>query len=586
MSPARPSPLIRTDATIALAVGLVLTVGWSATGWESLSALRLPDTDDVMRLAQIRDWLGGQGFFDLTQYRLGPYGLAMHWSRLPDLVPAALIGGLTPLLGAHAATVAAVIAWPAMLFVGYLFLSARIARMLSGGSEPPVAIVVAALAYPAISLFIPGRIDHHGLQMLLLLAVVAGLVDGPSIRSGAVAGLASALSMIVGLETAPAIVAAMAALLILWTLGGRPEAARTVGYGGGLLVALAAGMLLFRPQVFPADRCDSFTPGVAYALGIAGLIWVALGALTPALADWRRQLAAGVLLGAAGLGLVFLFAPACLASPYGQIDPLLAQIWLANVGEAGGVVAQHPGTLIAYLGLPIVAFFATGVFLRREPEHRAGWGVLLIVQAASLGVALFQLRGAYVAASLAAPALAHMIIRARGRGLPMLAGAWLLSAGLLWQQIGAAVGSEASPQAAPAGRARAGCTDPETIAQIARLPAGMVMAPIDLGAFVIGMTEHRAMAAPYHRNNRGNRAMYDFFLASPDAARFQAGLWSVDYVAICPDSFGEVPTAMIRPTSLARQLQAGVVPAWLSPVLMIDSEARLYRVLPAAGAGR
>jgi len=40
-------------------------------------------TDDAMRLVQVRDWIGGQGWFDLFQYRLDPPGTSMHlrWSR-------------------------------------------------------------------------------------------------------------------------------------------------------------------------------------------------------------------------------------------------------------------------------------------------------------------------------------------------------------------------------------------------------------------------------------------------------------------------------------------------------------------------
>src|SRR5262245_48304044 len=54
---------------------------------------RLPDglsNDDAMRLVGVRDLLAGQGWFDLTQYRLGSAGSLMHWSRLIDL-PIALL---------------------------------------------------------------------------------------------------------------------------------------------------------------------------------------------------------------------------------------------------------------------------------------------------------------------------------------------------------------------------------------------------------------------------------------------------------------------------------------------------------------
>ncbi|WP_430984524.1 hypothetical protein, partial [Escherichia coli] len=80
----------------------VLCAGWAWRDWAALSALQLTDTDDMMRLQQIRDWIAGQGFSDLAQHRLGwGAGLEMHWSRLPDLLPATFIVSLTPVVGRH-----------------------------------------------------------------------------------------------------------------------------------------------------------------------------------------------------------------------------------------------------------------------------------------------------------------------------------------------------------------------------------------------------------------------------------------------------------------------------------------------------
>ena len=101
---------MRGDALAACALALLMTAAWALRDWPRLAALRLPDTDDAMRLVQIRDWLAGQRFADLSQHRLAG-GVPMHWSRLPDLVPGGLIALLTPLLGRHAAEIAAVIAW-------------------------------------------------------------------------------------------------------------------------------------------------------------------------------------------------------------------------------------------------------------------------------------------------------------------------------------------------------------------------------------------------------------------------------------------------------------------------------------------
>src|SRR3546814_17926766 len=72
---------------------LLLALFWLAAAiwlvsqkWAAIKGLALPDTDDNLRLQQVRDWLGGQGWFDLRQHRmLPPEGADIHWSRLVDL---------------------------------------------------------------------------------------------------------------------------------------------------------------------------------------------------------------------------------------------------------------------------------------------------------------------------------------------------------------------------------------------------------------------------------------------------------------------------------------------------------------------
>jgi hypothetical protein len=61
-----------------LAVALVLL----AQHWPE-TAERLRDTDDAMRLVELRAWLAGQGWFDLREPRLNPpLGYETNWSRL------------------------------------------------------------------------------------------------------------------------------------------------------------------------------------------------------------------------------------------------------------------------------------------------------------------------------------------------------------------------------------------------------------------------------------------------------------------------------------------------------------------------
>src|SRR5882724_9750583 len=60
-----------------LVMAQLLAQNWAET------AQTLLDTDDAMRLAQLKDWLGGQSWYDLHQWRVAP-GYESHWSRLID----------------------------------------------------------------------------------------------------------------------------------------------------------------------------------------------------------------------------------------------------------------------------------------------------------------------------------------------------------------------------------------------------------------------------------------------------------------------------------------------------------------------
>ena len=161
----------------------------------------------------------------------------MHWSRLADLVPAAIIRPLEALIGRHAAEIVAVIAWPAMLLAAAIALTGRIARQVGGADIARPAMIVAAFAYPASTLFLPGRIDHHNLQIVLALVATLMLVRPGSMMAGLIAGVATSLSIVVGMETAPLLGIVGLVVAIEWVIGGRPARDRLMGFG----IALCAG---------------------------------------------------------------------------------------------------------------------------------------------------------------------------------------------------------------------------------------------------------------------------------------------------------------------------------------------------------
>ncbi|MGK6354783.1 hypothetical protein ACMGDH_06100 [Sphingomonas sp. DT-207] len=551
------------------ALALALLLGLSATlrGWADLAALRLPDTDDMMRLQQIRDWIHGQAFGDLAQHRLGPPpGLEMHWSRLPDLAPAAIIVMLAPVLGMHGAEIAAVAIWPVVLFAAALLLVAGIARAL--GVSGALAATIGALAYPATTLFLPGRIDHHGLQLVLLLVVVRSLVGAGSLAGGAAAGVAITASLAIGLETALLLAIAASAAMLSWITGGKQAQARLCGLAAALILSLAAAAAVLRTSGWEYPACDGFTRESWRAAQAGALALGALALASFVVSGARGRAAAAVGAGGAGLTAALLLSPGCL-HPYGAVDPLLARIWLANVEEAQPLLAAPLADAVGYAGLMFAGVLAAAAAWKRENGHR--WAILLAMQLGALALTLAQIRGAYAGAMLAAPALAALIVQARRHGTVSVVGAWLGSAGLVYPFAAAhAFAGPAVTEAAP------GCDRAALLAALGQLPAGTLLSSIDLGAGTIAATPHRALAGPYHRNTVGNRAVYVIFLGDASRAQEAARALRIDYLALCPGDLAEAGVA--RRASFAAALRGGTSPRWLAPV-PVKGGALLFRVV-------
>lgn len=506
------------DALIAVALAALLGLAWGLRHWGDLAALRLPDTDDVMRLVQIRDWLGGQAFGDLHQYRLGPPGgTAMHWSRVADVPVAALILAFGPLVGRHAAEVAAVCLWPVMLFAAYLALIAGTARRMA--VDGLTAMIVGAIAYPVTTLFVPGRIDHHGLQIVLLLICVSVMIARPTRSRGVAIGAAMAASAAIGFETLPMLAVIGAWAAVDWLRG---PSARLEGIAIGL-AGFGLATIGLVPASAPAGLCDALSVPLAVMLSATGLVMgaVIIAARIFAVPRWMLALIGGGVL----LAMVGLLAPTgCRAGPYGAVDGSVARLWLAHVAEARPLFGAPLPDAIGYAGVAGVGLIAA--LWQARKRGGAWWGIAALI-AAGLAIACWQLRGAYGAAAVAPIALARLIAAARVRGPALLAGAWAMSAGMLYPLAASAFAAEPRDGVAPC--------DPTTATALLRpLPAGRVAAPIDLAPAILLDTRQAALAGPYHRDGAGNADFYRLMLGHRAEADGLLRLKAVRYVLWCP----------------------------------------------------
>lgn len=224
----RPAPTDLLDA-VARRWLLVVTLAWAlgavwltVARWNGIHWLSLADTDDNMRLSQVRAWLGGQSWYDLRNYRMDPpRGASIHWSRLVDLPIAGLIllGRLvTGPLDAERFAVAVAPLLP--LWVSLLSLTLIVRRLIDRHALL-LPLGLAFCAQSSLLMYMPTRIDHHGWQIALLLLALAGAVDFRGVRGGIVAGAAAAASLTIGLEMLPYIALTTGAIALRWVEIGR-----------------------------------------------------------------------------------------------------------------------------------------------------------------------------------------------------------------------------------------------------------------------------------------------------------------------------------------------------------------------------
>ncbi len=556
-----------------------------------------PDNDDAMRLVEVRDLLVGQGWFDLTQYRLGlDGGTLMHWSRFVDLPLAALIRFFSLFLPTEAAEGVTATSWP-LLMIGLLLGGLGLAARRIGGTETMhIALGLGSLFVFTCSKFRPGSIDHHNVQLVLTIWVVAMLLDGMARpRSYVVVGVVAAMAIAIGAETVPFVAVACACVSVQWAWHGRSFAPAAQAFGLSLTLSVTAAFLLtVPPQAYAVVTCDNLSLGFysLTAMGGAGLFLVATlsGSAPASLRFGLLALMGGVLLLAARV-----IAPQCLGDPLGNLDPLLVELWLDGVSEARSVVAE-----VKFEPNLVGAFYAVGIFAQAVCLFRLVQGrqrelhlLLFALICAVWAVSLLQVRGAIFANLLGILPLSLLIVDLRrmthreprnGKIGFAYAATVLCAVPAVWGVVGILLGQGWGALAldaisAPAGNEEGECSVSEAAATLNALPTGVVVAPSNSGADILRYTPHRALSAPYHRNQGGMLTELHIGLATPaDAKAFMAGA-GVTILAYCKTDPQTQTMMGMKKDGLYAVLGRGEIPDYLEPIGGKPDGLRIFRVI-------
>ena len=603
--------LITTLFWLGAAIVLIIEK-WHAIHWFLLS-----DTDDNMRFDQVRDWLGGQAWYDLRQHRLDPpIGFSIHWSRLVDLPIAGLILLLKPLLGTQLGYRWACAIAPMLPMLLAFWMMAIVIRRLVSAKSYPLALAILLCGGDALAMWAPLRIDHHGWQLAFLMMTVAGLTEPNMRRSGVMIAISSALSLAIGLEMLPYVAFAGAAVALHWAWD-RAETERMRIYGVTMAAATGLCFLVFASNDNWHAVCDALSPVWLTTVGGAALLLATIS-FAPADNRWIRLalvIGAGAIAGALYVGLF----PQCFGHRLEGIPPEAETLWLSHVSEARPVYLHPLSTIVPMAALPIAGTIGSIVAVWRRRGTRAGadWLPVTLFATLATGLMVWQIRTGPSAQMLAVPGATYiarwgftrlrdsssMFVRVIGPVAAFLVASGLVASLALgqlpsrytdlklanvWAIATGKQGLPQPPKTAPGGkpkpdltkRANRLCPTIPALAPIARLPAATFFTFIDSGPRLITLTHHSAVGGPYHRNAQAILDIEHAFRGTPDQAHAIIDAHHAQYLLVCPHMSEATIYQAEAPAGFYAKLESGFTPAWLvRQPLPANSPYQLFRVV-------
>lgn len=589
----RPQSLLKPTLLTWLVFVIIASLSFLRFGTDYLG----PDNDDVMRLVQVRDWLNGQGWFDLTQYRLGPEGgTLMHWSRLVDVPIGGMIGLFSLFFSTETSEAIAVYTWPLLTAIPVILAFILCLRSLVGHHGIAVGAVASVAFLFGVGKFNPGAIDHHNIQLAIYALLIFIIIEPTrSWKLHILGGFLCAFAIAVGAETTPLIAVICAIIALTWAWhGGKIYRRPTRVFG--LSMALSLTLLFFitiPPLKYTEVVCDTLSLGY-YTLGVAGSGLLFLAAAT---LSYHNRFIRFMSLGGIGVFVIIfakIIAPECLQSPLANLDPLLVELWLNNVTEAQSFAAQwqaKPWSILGFYAVPIMAI-ALCIYQLKSGEHKEVYLKLLSVIVIAFAISLIQIRGSVFANLAAMIPMAALVtqLRMKSRAEPKNAKIAisfilisLLSMPIVWLALAGGISKLMNSEISGSGNIQSTsqtgdaeiednlCKAREALMPLNELPNGVVVAPSNLGASILRYTQHRVLSAPYHRNQFGMLTEIKASISSVEEARKILANAQATILVFCNTDPQVTISKRKAPDGFYAKLSKGEVPDFLTPMQVPQS---------------
>jgi len=595
---------VRTKASQGPSIAVIFSVGlaiWAVLSWTTLVSVWQTgifiDTDDAMKLVELRAWLAGQNWFDMTATRMdAPLGVAMHWSRLYDVPLAGLFLFFHMFTDAEHAERLMRIVFPALLFFGQMSVMARIAVKLTRPDAAAFSILFTALSLSGM--FAAGTIDHHGAQSLiqsLLLWLIIESLDAPGPVYAIGAGILTALSLQISIEDLPSIAVMIASFGIIYAIKGAAYAAQLRGFAGSFaLAAVLALVATVTPENYGRLAYDAFSLTHVGAACIGGAGFLALSFIGPRLTSMPARFGALALCGGLSAALILVFFPGFLADPLSKVPELVRHNWLERVMEAKPLPTLLREDFWAYLPgtMPMLAGLVTLVFavVREQGNRRAGWSIVLGFALIGVLGSMWQVRVVPLVMPILLLGGVWACLQAIEYGahsrsalikilpillvLPFSETAWSI---ILPQPAPKPVVTDTNGSAVNAQAENDACYAASAFTAFRALPKGTVLSTIDPGPHILAFTDHNVISGPFHRDIRGLTLLIETWRSSPEAAEKFVRESGATYVAYCPEANEFLSVAKDK-SSLGAALREGKLPGWLTPVELAGTPYKVFAV--------
>lgn len=582
-----PSPDWSGDRALALASVVTAALVCALMAASSRAPIGFNDTDDAMRMVLVRALADGRGWWDQAVMRLNPpHGVWLHWSQLLTGGEAAMLTTFRAFMAPAAAEHWMRIIWPLMWIFPAVGAALALARNLGAKSAVFLAAGVMLVDLNAYRQFVPGRIDHHDIQITMtVIAMACATARRRRALWALVAGAITGLGLAVGLEALP-LQALIGVSYAIQLIRRREEGRTAIAYGVSLALATAALFLVETPPWrWGFSFCDAIATNLVAGCLVGGLGVALVGALAgrlPARFRAATLLVVGQLAALAYFGL----DPLCIHGPFAAMNPAVKPFWFDRIQEVQPLtrmVTLQRGAAIA-AGILILESLAGALFLtarRWRSFDIAAWLMLIAVSEACI-TAWYAWRMQDYVYWLGLPVLAAALSWICEERLKNLMISSMIAA-LGWSP--ACLGAVSNFVVGitimlgphhPVKLVNPGprCFAPGAYQQLAALPAGNIFAPQDLGPFILAFTHHSAVAAPYHRMSNVILAEHEVWNGPPAAAEARVRALGADYLVDCPP----YPIAA-GPKTFGVELRKGATPAWLQPLSGPKATLKIYRVL-------